>query len=196
MRPFIHPTAIVEESVVLGDYSKVWHFCHIRKGANIEKDCSIGRDCYVDSDVKIGEGTRIQNGVSIYNGIEIQKYVFVGPHVVFTNDMFPRAGSKKWVISSTSLQTGASIGAGAIIRCGVKIGSFAMVGAGALITKDISPFTLATGFPARSISRICACGRKRFDLLDTEWRPVVDCCYEYLSEEVVRLAGEIASHAM
>ncbi|WP_413613327.1 acyltransferase [Bdellovibrio sp. HCB-110] len=188
MNPFIHETAIIEDGVLIGENTKIWHFSHVRRGARISEDCSVGRDCYVDSKVIIGKGSRVQNGVSIYNGVSLAESTFVGPHVVFTNDMFPRAGSKKWDVSETYLETGCSLGAGAIIRCGIRIGSFSMVGAGALVTKSIPPFTLATGFPAKPIRRICACGRTQSDLLDRKWIPVNNCCHEYLTDHVLELA--------
>lgn len=190
MATYIHPTAIVEDGAILEQGTKIWHFCHVRSGAWIGKDVSIGRDCYIDSKVHIDEGSRIQNGVSIYNGVILEKSVFVGPHVVFTNDMYPRAGAKKWDVSETVLKTGCALGAGAIVRCGIVLGAFSIIGAGALVTKDIPPFTLATGFPARPQKRICACGRHRTDLLDPEWAPVRECCHEYLSANVVKLAEQ------
>lgn len=188
MSSFYHETAIIEQGAQIGLETKIWHFCHVRSGSTIGNNCSIGRDCYVDSKVIIEEGSRIQNGVSIYNGVHIKQSVFVGPHVVFTNDMYPRAGSKKWDISPTVLEEGCSLGAGSIIRCGIKIGAFAMIGAGAIVTKDVPSFCLVTGVPAKVIKRICSCGRTQFDIDEKTWNPIQKCCSEYLSDSVLSLA--------
>lgn len=187
---YIHETAVVEAGAVIGEKASVWHHCHVRKGAVIGAMVNLGKGVYVDCFVKIGHGSRVQNGVSIYQGVELGDWCFVGPHVVFTNDMYPRAGSKKWEIVTTSIQSGASIGAGVIVRCGVTLGSFSMIGAGSTVTKSVPAFHLAMGQTAQIKGLICACGRKQFDLNEAQFLGVYDCCRENLNSEVVSLAQQ------
>src|SRR4051812_48590965 len=177
---YVHPTAIVEEGAELHKDVKVWHFCHVRKGAILEEGVSIGRDGYVDVDVRIGAHTRVQNGISIYQGVKIAPWCFIGPHVIFTNDQHPRVGNKHWEVVETNMKMGASIGAGCVIRCGVELGEFCLIGAGAIVTKSVPPLHLATGFPATVEKMVCFCGRnykpkgtKHSDLL-------LPCCEENL----------------
>src|SRR4051812_34977149 len=157
----IHPTAFIEDNVDIGRNAIIWHFCHVRKNAKIGEDVSLARDVYVDQGVELGKGSRVQNGVSIYAGVHVEPWCFIGPHVIFTNDFYPRVGKKSWNLENTFLRSGASLGAGAMIRCGVEIGSFALVGAAAVVTKDIPMFTLAYGHPAKVESRICGCGQTK-----------------------------------
>ena len=140
---FVHPTAEVSPYAVFGLGSQVWNDAKIREGAVLGAYCHIGCGVYIDTGVKLGDGVKIQNGVSVYEGVTIEDGVFVGPHVAFTNDLYPRAifpdGRPRddWQIVPTLVQYGASIGAGAVIVCGVTIGRWAMVGAGAVVTKDV-----------------------------------------------------------
>jgi len=188
---YIHPTAIVEDGAIIGTNVKIWHFCHIRSGAVIGDGVSIGRDCYIDSGVSIGKFSRIQNGVSIYNGVDIKDYCFIGPHVIFTNDMSPRVLKKNWKTVKTVINTGGSLGAGSIIRCGVSVGSFSMIGAGSLVTKNIEPFTLHIGFPSKVKSFLCACGDTQFALDCFHQKTVVkDCCLENLPIEMLEVANQ------
>jgi len=186
--PYFHPTAIVEDGANIGMGTKIWHFCHIRSKAHLGKYVSIGRDAYIDSEVSIGDYSRIQNGVSIFKGVEISKYCFIGPHVIFTNDMFPRVGTKTWKITPTILRDSCSIGAGAIIRCGISIGEFAMIGAGAIVTKSVKPFRLALGTPAREIAFVCACGQTQISIHHHAKDLIFDCCKENLTPEVLENA--------
>lgn len=156
---FVHPTAIVEDAEI-GEGTRIWHFAHIRKGVKIGGDCNIGKDVYIDVEVKIGDRVKIQNGVSVYRGAVIEDDVFVGPAAVFTNDLYPRAFSRDWEAVRTLVRKGASICANATIICGVEIGEFALVGAGAVVTKDVPPFALVYGNPARIRGFVCYCGRK------------------------------------
>ncbi|MEM2754497.1 MAG: DapH/DapD/GlmU-related protein, partial [Candidatus Methanomethylicia archaeon] len=119
---FIHPTAVIEEDVTIGEGSKIWHFVHVRRGAKIGRNCNIGKDVFIDVDVEIGNNVKIQNGVSIYRGVKIEDDVFLGPHMTFTNDLYPRAYNNNWRIIPTIVKKGASIGANATILCGVTIG--------------------------------------------------------------------------
>lgn len=178
MTYFVHPTAIVEEAEI-GEGTRIWHFAHIRKGAKIGKNCNIGKDVYIDVDVKIGDRVKIQNGVSVYRGVVIEDDVFVGPGAVFTNDLYPRAFSSDWEIRRTVVRRGASIGANATIICGVEIGEFAMVGAGAVVTKDVPPFALVYGNPARIRGFVCYCGRRLSDerILEKGDRVIFRCSF-------------------
>jgi len=157
---YAHPTAVIEEEVEIGDGTRIWHFVHIRRGARIGKNCNIGKDVYIDVGVEIGDRVKIQNGVSIYRGVRIEDDVFIGPHVVFTNDLYPRAFSESWEVVGTLVKKGASIGANATIVCGVTIGMYSMVGAGSVVTRDVPDFGLVFGNPARLRGFVCYCGRK------------------------------------
>ena len=157
---FKHPTAIVESGEI-GEGTKIWHFVHVREKAKIGKNCIIGKDAYIDTEVVIGDNVKIQNFVSVYRGVTIEDDVFVGPGVTFTNDLYPRAfiwSDDK--IGYTMVKRGASIGAHAIIICGVTIGEYAMIGAGSVVTKDVVPFGLVYGNPASLAGFVCSCGRK------------------------------------
>lgn len=150
-RACVHSTAIVEEGAKVGGRTKIWHFAHVRTGAVIGEDCVIGKDCYIDEGVVIGDRVHIQNGVSVYKGVRLGDDVFVGPHVAFTNDPWPRVG-KEWHAYLTNVENGASIGANATIVCGHTIGCGAMVGAGAVVVHDVPPHTLAVGNPAKIVN--------------------------------------------
>ena len=155
---FVHPTAIVEDDVEIGDGTRIWHHAHVRKGAKIGKNCNFGKDVYVDTDVKIGNNVKLENRVSVFHGVTIEDDVFVGPHATFTNDMYPRAFLSEWEVVPTLVKKGASIGAGAVIVCGITLGEYSMVAAGAVVTKDVPPFGLVMGVPARLKGFVCYCG--------------------------------------
>ncbi len=160
MGSFVHPTAVVDEGVSIGDGTKVWHFCHIQSGATIGQNCSLGQNVNVANDVVIGNGVKIQNNVSVYQGVELGDWVFCGPSCVFTNDLTPRSkypkGSSNYL--RTPVRTGASIGANATIVCGHEIGEWAMIGAGAVVTTDVPAHALMLGVPARRAGWVCECG--------------------------------------
>lgn len=156
---FVHPTAVIEENVEIGEGTRIWHFVHVRKGARIGKNCNIGKGVYIDVNVRIGNNVKIQNFVSVYRGVTLEDDVFVGPHATFTNDLYPRSFNEEWEIIPTLVKRGASIGANATIVCGITIGEYAMVGAGAVVTKDVPPFGLVYGNPARLKGFVCYCGR-------------------------------------
>jgi UDP-2-acetamido-3-amino-2,3-dideoxy-glucuronate N-acetyltransferase len=156
---FIHASAEVDPACVLGAGTKIWNWTKIREGARIGTNCNIGQCVYIDFDVSIGDGCKIQNGVSIYHGMSVGNRVFIGPNATFTNDRFPRADSTDWEVATTVIEDGASIGANATIRCGVRLGTYCMVGAGAVVTHDVPPFALMIGVPARLVDYVDRRGR-------------------------------------
>lgn len=187
--PFIHDTAVVESGVEFGRGVKIWHYVQIRSGAKLGDLVSIGKDSYVDAGVRIGRGSRIQNRVDVFGGVHIHDWVFVGPSVVFTNDQFPRVGNKSWTKVDTHVMNGSSIGAGAVIRCGVTLGPFSMIGAGAIVTKDVPPFTLVVGHPAGEVRKICACGQTPLSKEPAAWAGyLLACCEANMSPETLELA--------
>jgi len=155
---FIHPSATVAPSCIIGNGTRVWVNAQIRENASIGENCIISKDTYIDHDVSIGNDVKIQNGVSVFNGVTIENKVFIGPNVAFTNDFYPRAFHEDWKVTATLVKTGASIGANATIVCGVTIGLYAMVGAGSVVTRDVPDYTLVVGNPARIVGYICTCG--------------------------------------
>ncbi len=157
---FIHATANVSNMAHIGPRTKIWINVQIRENAEIGADCVISKDVYIDHAVKIGDRCKVQNGVSIYNGVEIGDDVFVGPNASFTNDKVPRAFNTEWSVVPTRIENGASIGANATIVCGLTVGEFAMVAAGSVVTKDVPPYTLVMGNPARAVSRVDRAGNR------------------------------------
>lgn len=151
---FIHPTAVVSKDAIIGPRSKVWINVQIRENSVVGCDCILSKDVYVDHSVHIGDRCKIQNSVSIYNGVAIGDDVFIGPNACFTNDKVPRAFNKDWKITPTIISNGVSIGANATIVCGVVIGEYAMIAAGSVVTKNVQPYSLVMGNPARMISKI------------------------------------------
>jgi acetyltransferase-like isoleucine patch superfamily enzyme len=157
---FIHETANVSLDAQIGNGSKIWINSQIRENAIIGKNCIISKDTYIDTGVKIGSECKIQNSVSIYQGVTIEDKVFVGPNACFTNDKVPRAFDLDWEITPTLVKDGASIGANATIVCGITIGEYAMVAAGSVVTKDVEPYSLVMGNPARHYSYVDKLGNK------------------------------------
>ena len=155
---FVHPSAFVEDNVTIGDDTKIWHQVQVRTGAKIGRYCIFGKSVFIDTNVTIGNNVKIQNLVSVYQGVTIEDDVFVGPHVCFTNDLLPRARSPEWTIIKTLVKKGSSIGANSTIICGVTIGEYSMIGAGSLVSKDVQPFTLVFGNPAKLRGYACFCG--------------------------------------
>lgn len=158
---FIHDSAIVDNGAQIGKGTKVWHFCHIMPKAVIGTNCNLGQNIFVDNNCIVGNGVKIQNNVSVYNGVILEDDVFVGPSVVFTNVINPRSFiERKNEFRSTVVKKGATIGANATIICGVTIGEYALVGAGAVVTKNVLPYTIVTGNPAKVSGKVDREGNK------------------------------------
>ena len=152
MNVTIHPTAIVDEGAQIGDGTRIWHWVHISSCARIGKCCSFGQNSYIGNDVVIGDNCKVQNNVSIYDAVTLEDDVFCGPSMVFTNVYNPRSAvTRKDEYRKTLVKKGATIGANVTIICGVTIGDYAFIGAGALVNKDIKPYALMVGVPAKQI---------------------------------------------
>jgi len=156
---YVHQTAIVDPGCMLGTGCMIWHFSHVMTGARIGAASSLGQNVFVGEKVVVGDRCKIANNVSLYEGVELGEDVFVGPSAVFTNVTTPRAFvSRKHAFTATRVDRGASIGANATIVCGCRIGAYALIGAGAVVTRDVPPFALMTGVPARRRGWACRCG--------------------------------------
>lgn len=158
-KAFIHESSYVDDGARIGAGTKIWHFCHIMAGAVIGAHCSLGQNVVVMNGASIGRNVKIQNNVSIYEGVVLEDDVFCGPSVVFTNVTNPRSHvSRRHEYQATFVRQGATIGANATVVCGVTLGECAFVGAGAVVTKDVAPYALVVGVPARRIGWMCRCG--------------------------------------
>lgn len=156
----IDPTAIIDKNVKLGNGTKIWHFVHIMKDAKIGKNCIIADYVYLGKGVKIGDNVKIENRATVYDGVTIEDNVFVGPHVSFTNDLYPRSFNSNWKVLPTIVKKGSSIGAGSVIVCKVIIGDYALIGAGSVVTENIPSHALVFGNPARVRGFVCKCGTR------------------------------------
>lgn len=152
MNYYKHETAIVDEGAQIGEGSRVWHFVHVCGGARIGSGVSLGQNVFVGNKVTIGDNCKVQNNVSIYDNVHLEEGVFCGPSMVFTNVYNPRSLiNRKDEYMDTVVKRGASLGANCTIVCGVTIGEFAFIGAGAVVNKDVKPYALMVGVPARQI---------------------------------------------
>jgi len=180
---FIHKTAIISKDVKIGKNTKVWHLTQIRENAEIGDNCIIGKNCYIDHHVRIGDNVKIQNNSSIYYMALIEDGVFIGPHVIITNDKIPRAIDKKgnlktekeWKAEKTTIKNGASIGAGSILLPGLTIGRYSMIGAGSIVTKDVGDYALVYGNPAKFMGYVCKCGEKIIKAEENANEKILNC---------------------
>ena len=157
----IHETAIVDKGAEIGDNSRIWHWVHVCGGAKIGKGVSLGQNVFVGNKVVIGDQCKIQNNVSVYDNVTLEKGVFCGPSMVFTNVYNPRSLiERKNEYKDTIVKKGATLGANCTIVCGVTIGEFAFIGAGAVINKDVKPYALMVGVPAKQIGWMSEYGEK------------------------------------
>ncbi|QOP45846.1 acyltransferase [Sulfurimonas paralvinellae] len=156
---FAHESAYVDENVIIGENTKIWHFSHILSGTRVGSNCSFGQNCVVGPNVKIGKGVKVQNNISVYEGVEVEDDVFLGPSMVFTNVINPRAFIvRKEEFKKTLLKKGCSIGANVTVVCGVTIGEYALIGSGAVVNKDVKDYALMVGVPAKQIGWVSKAG--------------------------------------
>jgi len=168
---FVHTSSVVDQGAIIGKGTKIWHFSHVMPTAIIGENCNIGQNVFIDNKVEIGRGVKIQNNVSLYNGVIVEDDVFLGPSMVLTNVINPRSFiERKSEFKPTYLRKGCTIGANATIVCGVEIGAYALVGAGAVIIRDVPPFAMMVGNPARQKGWISKTGEKLlFDDSGKSW---------------------------
>jgi UDP-2-acetamido-3-amino-2,3-dideoxy-glucuronate N-acetyltransferase len=162
---FAHESCFIDKNVNIGSDTKIWHFSHILTGSNIGNNCSFGQNCVVGPKVNIGDGVKVQNNISIYEGVEVEDDVFLGPSMVFTNVINPRAFIiRHEEFKKTLLRKGCSIGANATVICGVTIGEYALIGSGSVVNKDVKPYALMVGVPCRQIGWVSKAGNTlKFD---------------------------------
>lgn len=158
---YAHESAIIDEGSVIGKGTKIWHFTHVMQHCNIGENCNLGQNVVISPGVRLGNNVKVQNNVSIYTGVICEDDVFLGPSMVFTNVINPRSAiARKDQYKTTLVEKGASIGANATIVCGVTIGQYAFIGAGAVVTKNVAPFELVVGNPARHMGWMSEYGHR------------------------------------
>lgn len=149
---FVHESSYIDDNVSIGEGTKIWHFCHIIHNSIIGKDCSFGQNCVVGPNAVLGNNVKVQNNVSIYDGVTCEDDVFLGPSMVFTNVVNPRAHVvRKHEYKKTLLKKGVTVGANATIVCGIAVGEYAFIAAGAVVTKDVPAYALMIGVPAKQV---------------------------------------------
>lgn len=186
---FAHESSYIDENVIIGDDTKIWHFSHVLSGSEIGERCSFGQNCVVGPNVKLGNGIKVQNNISIYEGIEIEDDVFLGPSMVFTNVINPRAFIvRKQEFKKTLLKKGSTVGANATIVCGVTIGEYAMIGSGSVVNKDVKPYALMVGVPVKQIGWVSKAGNTlNFNEENIAFDDFDNTKYKIINEELVTL---------
>ena len=186
---YAHETAVIDSGCEIGEGTKIWHFSHVMPNCKIGLKCNIGQNVVISPDVILGNNVKVQNNVSIYSGVECEDDVFLGPSMVFTNVTNPRSGvNRRGQYSKTKVKRGASIGANSTIVCGHDIGEFAFIGAGAVVTKDVLPYALLVGNPARQIGWMSEYGhRLEFDADGFAICPESNSKYQLTNNKVKKL---------
>lgn len=186
-----HKTVEIDKGAEIGEGTKIWQNCQIKKGAKIGKNCVIGHNCFIGENVVIGNGVKIQSNVDVWEKVTLEDYVFIGPSVVFTNDLTPRAkypkSKNEWL--PTLVKEGASVGANATIVCGVEIGKWVFIGAGAVVKENIPDYGLVVGNPGKLIGFICECGAKLNFLRGKTKCNVCKKKYQKKGEKISRIKG-------
>ena len=162
-KTFVHESSYIDDNVVIGEDTKIWHFSHVQRDAKIGSGCTIGQNVNIARNVIIGNYVKIQNNVSVYEGVELHDYVFCGPSMVFTNIKLPRSEfpqNDSDLFLKTIVKKSASIGANATIVCGITIGEYALIGSGTVVTKDVPPYSLVIGNPGRVICKVDKYGKR------------------------------------
>jgi UDP-2-acetamido-3-amino-2,3-dideoxy-glucuronate N-acetyltransferase len=186
---YAHETAVIDDGCKIGKGTRIWHFTHIMSGCTIGNNCNLGQNVVVMPEVVLGNNVKVQNNVSIYTGVICEDDVFLGPSMVFTNIINPRSAIvRKGQYAKTYVEKGATIGANATIVCGVRIGQYAFIGAGAVVTRDVAPYSLVVGNPARHIGWMSEYGhRLHFDDKGIAECPESKEKYQLLNNQVKKL---------
>lgn len=189
MEYFAHTTAVIDSDCEIGSGTKIWHFSHIMSGCIIGEACNIGQNVVISPTVKLGRNVKVQNNVSVYTGVICEDDVFLGPSMVFTNVINPRSHvNRKNEFIQTIVRKGATIGANATVVCGNEIGQYAMIGAGAVITKQVKPYALVVGNPAKQIGWVSENGHKlEFNADNNAFCPETGQEYELINNDLKRL---------
>lgn len=189
MSSHIHESAIVDDGAQIGDNTRVWHFVHVCSGAQIGESCSLGQNVFVGNKVTIGNNVKVQNNVSVYDNVHLEDDVFCGPSMVFTNVYNPRSFiERKTEYRDTLVKRGATLGANCTIVCGVTIGEYSLVGAGAVVNKDVKPFSLMVGVPAKQIGWISKHGEQ----LNLPLNGKGESICEHTGERYILLNGHVS----
>ncbi|WP_301339383.1 acyltransferase [Vibrio kanaloae] len=187
-----HETAIVDDGAIIGKDSRVWHWAHVCGGAKVGQGVSLGQNVFVGNKVTIGDKCKIQNNVSVYDNVHLREGVFCGPSMVFTNVYNPRSlVERKNEYRDTLIKKGATLGANCTIVCGITVGEYAFVGAGTVVNKDVKPFALMVGVPAKQIGWMSAYGEK----LDLPLMGNAETICEYTNDEYQLIDGQIVRKA-
>ena len=162
-KTFVHESSYIDDNVIIGEDTKIWHFSHVQRDTTIGSGCTIGQNVNIASNVNVGNYVKIQNNVSVYEGVELHDFVFCGPSMVFTNIKLPRSEfpqNDSDLFLKTIVKKSASIGANATIVCGITIGEYALIGSGAVVTKDVPPYSLVIGNPGKVICKVDKYGKR------------------------------------